>query len=60
MLPTSDIKCCYNCKYWHKRKNYACQHNGPYGGGTIGTEECIFKKKENYGNKRSTKTKSGH
>ena len=54
MEPSPELICCYNCKYWHKRKNYACQHNGPYGGGNIGAEECIFKKKERYERKRNS------
>ena len=59
MTPMSNLRCCYNCIYWHKRKNYDCQHNGPYGGDGM---ECIFKRKQSlkeiYGNKRSVEIKS--
>jgi hypothetical protein len=39
----SVVRCCFTCKSWHRRKNYACQHNGPWGGGTDGIEGCKFK-----------------
>lgn len=36
---------CGTCKNWHKRDNYACKFNGPYGGGTDGVEGCKWKPK---------------
>lgn len=37
------VRCCFTCKSWHRRKNYACQHNGPWGGGTDGVEGCKWR-----------------
>ena len=34
---------CGTCKSWHKRDNYACKFNGPYGGGRDGVEGCKWK-----------------
>lgn len=40
----SDVeRRCGTCKNWHKRNNYACKFNGPYGGGTDGVEGCKWK-----------------
>lgn len=38
------LPCCENCQHWHVRDNYACQHNGRWGGG--GSDEgCTFQPK---------------
>ena len=38
--PPEDMRMCGTCASWHKRDNYACQFNGPYGGGVDGVEGC--------------------
>lgn len=37
------VRCCFTCTSWHRRKNYACKYNGPWGGGTDGVEGCLWK-----------------
>jgi hypothetical protein len=42
MQQPETLVCCKDCKHWHKRNNYGCQHNGPYGGGSE-NEGCAYK-----------------
>jgi hypothetical protein len=45
MMPTTHVRCCYNCKRWHKSTHYPCQHNGPWGGDIKGDDRCQFTRK---------------
>lgn len=40
--PAADMRCCWNCKHWHKRDYTHCQHSGPWGGDIQGDARCTF------------------
>lgn len=41
--PNKDIRCCYNCVSWRRRKYTHCQHSGPFGGDISNDSNCKFK-----------------
>lgn len=45
ITPDADVRCCYNCKHWHRRKYIHCQHSGPWGGDIVGDKRCTFEQK---------------
>lgn len=40
--PSSEARCCFNCKHWHVREYIHCQCSGPWGGDIPGDPQCTF------------------
>ena len=44
--PPADLRCCGNCKHWHKKEYIHCQCSGPWGGDIAGDKNCTFRAKK--------------
>lgn len=40
------VRCCANCKHWHRRRYIHCQCSGPWGGDIKGDPRCTFEPKK--------------
>ena len=45
-LPPPDVRCCFNCTKWHKKRYIHCQCSGPWGGDIFGDKNCVFRAKK--------------